>query len=120
MNPPAYEEINSETVLLPPSTTLISVYSEPIRIEYEENERIHQAGCGKLLWNYYACCGYVKEDLFETINDTNFRIYWTLIGCFCCILPFMILLIIFSFYSESLLSESRSLLSADFFNLRGT
>ena len=100
MKPPAYEEVNPATEFIPPphsppSTTLISVYSEPIRIEYEENERIHQAGCGKLLWNYYACCGYVKEDLIENFNDTNFSMCWTLIGCFCCIIPFITLLIIF-------------------------
>jgi hypothetical protein len=100
MKPPAYEEVQPATECIsqpmgPPSTALISVFSEPIRIEYEENERIQQAGCSKLIWNYYACFGYVKEDIIEKFNDTNFSMCWTLIGCFCCLIPLTILLIIF-------------------------
>lgn len=100
MKPPAYDEVKPTTEFIPqqlspPSTTLISVYSEPIRIEYEENERINQAGCSKLLWNYYACFGYLKEDLIEKFYDTNFSMCWILIGCFCCLIPLITLLIIY-------------------------
>lgn len=101
MDPPAYEAVHPQTILLPrppspPSTTLISIYSEPIRIEYEENERLQQqAGCGKFLWNYYACCGYIKDSINEILNDTNSRMFWTIVGCFCCVLPLIALLIIF-------------------------
>lgn len=100
MEPPAYEKIQPATEIVsrpvsPPSTTLISVYSEPIRVEYEENERIHRAGCGNLLWNYFACYGYINEYLIERFSDTNSRLCWTILGCFCCIIPLLVLLIIY-------------------------
>lgn len=100
MKPPAYEAVQpaTETIappLSPPSTTLLSIYSEPIQVEYEESERILQAGCSTVLWNYFACCGYIKADIFEKFHDTNSRMVWTMIGCFCCIIPLLTLLIIF-------------------------
>lgn len=102
MDPPSYDAVHPQTVFIPrppspPSTTLISLYSEPIRIEYEENERLqHQAGCGKLLWNYCACCGYFKDLLFEGMtNDTNSSMVWTIFGCLCCIIPLLALLLLF-------------------------
>ena len=96
--PPAYEQVQPLSQLIPPppptppSTSLISLYSEPIRVEYEENERIRQAGCGNLIWNYYACCGYMKENLFD--SDV-FRMTWTIFACCCCLLPIISLLLIF-------------------------
>ena len=100
MPPPAYEEVHPRSQVIPPrpstppSTTLISIYSEPIRVEYEEGERIHRAGCGNLIWNYYACCGYMKDTLFAS-DVFNYRMTWTIIGCFCCLLPVITLLLIY-------------------------
>lgn len=68
--PPAYEQIQSMIVplpLSPPSPTLISVYSLPIRVEYEENDQIQIAGCKDILCNYYVFCRYaifVMKSLF--------------------------------------------------------
>lgn len=98
--PPAYEEVQPQSQVIPPplqtppSSTLISLYSEPIRVEYEESERIHRAGCGNLIWNYYACCGYMRANLFDS-DFFNSRMTWTIIGCFCFFLPIFALILIY-------------------------
>ena len=97
MEPPAYDSIHPQTIHIsrppsPPSATLISVYSEPIRIEYEESERFQgHLGYGRFLWTYYACCGYFNE---EGMSFNDCRMFWTIMACFCCVLPIVFLFIL--------------------------